>query len=118
MEIREKSRHASGLAGSAQSGDITRGLAMMTDIFSDRRAARDAEFGFVDNALFLARKLAAHADASVREEVVKMLSSVGRASPQWSEAAAETAGEIALQPSDAAREVAERFFKSAGGKPA
>jgi len=110
MEKNRELKIASNLADSPAPEDITKGFAMMTRIFSDRKAVREADFGFLDNALFLARKCASHEDKNVRDAVAKMLISVGRMSSQGKSAARETAEEIELQPSEAAKSVASSFY--------
>jgi hypothetical protein len=85
---------------------------MISGIVSDKRAAGETEFGFLDNALFLARKNASHEDGEVRDALIGMLISVGRMSHSWLIAAEETAEEIGLQPSRKAKIVAERVLRA------
>ncbi|MDR1136838.1 MAG: hypothetical protein LBK91_00820 [Synergistaceae bacterium] len=111
MEIAGRMRSAAQKADSTSPREIAEGFAMITRIVSDKRDARETEFGFLDNALFLARKNASHEDGTVREAVVDMLASVGGMNPSWRAAAMETADEIGLQPSKRARFVAERVLE-------
>ena len=108
-------RLASEFANAEGASEIATGLAMISDIFEDATEARSAEFGFLDNSLFLARKHASHLDPSVREGVTRLLLAVGKMSASGREAANETADEIAMQPSVEARSVASRFFAEIGG---
>jgi hypothetical protein len=102
---------ASEKADSTSPSEITEGFAMISGIVSDKRAADETDFGFLDNALFLARKNASHEDGAVRDAVTGMLISVGSMSRSWRIAAEETAEEIGLQPSQKARTVAERVLR-------
>jgi len=112
---KNKTRLASELANSEEAAEIAAGLGMISSIFEDAGEARSAEFGFLDNSLFIARKHASHCDPSVREGVTRLLLAVGRMSASGREAANETADEIAMQPSEEARAVASRFFAEIGG---
>ena len=112
---KEKSRLASELANAEKAAEIAAGLGMISEIFEDAGEARSAEFGFLDNSLFIARKHASHSDPSVRDGVTRLLLAVGRMNASGREAANETADEIALQPSGEARAVASRFFAEIGG---
>jgi hypothetical protein len=105
-------REASRKADSASPGEMAEGFAMISGIVSDKRAADETEFGFLDNALFLARKNASHEDVAVRNSVIGMLISVGGMSPSWRAAVVETAEEILLQPSEKARSAAEFVLKT------
>jgi hypothetical protein len=91
-------RQASALADSPGCGEIEKGLADIAEIVSGSSGS-GIEFGFVDNALFLARKHASSGDAAVRRAVINLLLSVGKMGPSWREAALETADEIRMQPS-------------------
>jgi len=108
-------RLAAERAESEEAAEIATGLGMISAIFEDTHEARAAGFGFLDNALFIARKHASHSDPSVRDEVVRLLIAVGRMSASGREAASETAEEIAMQPSAEARALASRFFTEIGG---
>ena len=106
-------KKASALADSADAAKIAAGLAMISEIFEDALNAQKtgaAEFGFLDNALFIARKHASHPDPSVREGVTRVLLAIGGMSVSGREAADETADEIAMQPSDEARAAAAKYF--------
>ena len=104
-------RTAAQKADSTSPCEIAEGFARISDIVSDKRAAGEIEFGFLDNALFLARKNASHEDGAVRDAVAGMLISVVKMSPSWKTASEETADEIALQPSPKARNLAARVLK-------
>ena len=112
---KNKSRLASKLASAEEPSEIVTGLGMISAIFGDPAEARAAEFGFLDNSLFIARKHASHPDPSVREGVTRLLLAVGGMSASGREAANETADEIAMQPSDEARAVASGYFAEIGG---
>jgi hypothetical protein len=114
MENDDELRLVSRLAESKDPGEAARGLAAMADAFVDGRATRAAGFGFLDNALFVARKQATHDDRSVRDAVARLLAAVAGTGADGEAAALETAGEIDLQPSGAARSVAQKFFKETG----
>ena len=103
-------RLASELADAENAVDIAAGLGMISAIFEDAKKARLAEFGFLDNSLFIARKHASHPDVSVRDGVVRLLLAVGKMNASGREAANETAEEIAMQPSAEARSAASKFF--------
>jgi hypothetical protein len=115
MEYGHRLRVASNLADSSAADEMAEGFAMMAGIFSSHGDVGASNFGFLDNALFLARKRASHENPDVREAVLKMLLSVARTGAGKS-AAAETAEEIALQPSGHARTLASRFFGEQGGR--
>jgi hypothetical protein len=106
---------ASNLADSSAPDEIAEGFAMMADIFSSHSDVGASNFGFLDNALFLARKRASHENPNVREAVLKMLLSAAGTGAGKS-AAAETAEEIALQPSEYTRMLASRFFDEQTGR--
>jgi len=112
---KEKSRFASELANAEEAAEIAAGLGMISSIFEDEKEARSAEFGFMDNSLFIARKHASRSDPSVREGVTRLLLAVGKMSASGREAANEAADEIAMQPSKDARAVASKFFSEIGG---
>ena len=114
-DLNEKSKLASELANAEEADSILTGLGMISSIFEETGKAGLAEFGFLDNSLFIARKHASHPDASVREGVVRLLLAVGRMNASGREAANETADEIAMQPSAEARSVASKFFAEIGG---
>jgi hypothetical protein len=116
METTGKLRSASQKADSSIPRDIAEGFAMITRIVSDERALFETEFGFLDNALFLARKNASHEDETVRNAVTDMLISIAQTDLSWREAVGETADEISLQPSVKARSVAERVLKVLDGQ--
>jgi hypothetical protein len=99
-------RAASRLAGSSDPDDIRSGFEMIALIVSESDGGHGIEFGFIDNALFLARKYASSENPGVRRAVVSSIVEIGRVSGSWLEAAAETADEIYAQPSDNARQVA------------
>jgi hypothetical protein len=112
MKTTDRMRTASRKADSASPREIAEGFAMISGIASDKRAAGEIEFGFLDNALFLARKNASHDDSAVRNAVIDMLISVGGMSPEWRSAAEETAEEIRLQPSEASQTAAARVLEA------
>jgi 3-methyladenine DNA glycosylase AlkD len=64
--------------------------------------------GFLDNALFLARKHASDANPSVQKAVSSALTMIGKVGRDWHEAAIEAADEIAAQPSESSRWVASQ----------
>jgi hypothetical protein len=115
MNIAGKMRTAARKADSASPCEIAEGFAMIAGIVSDKRAAGEIEFGFLDNALFLARKNASHEDRTIRDAVADMLISVGEMSPSWKTASEETAEEIGLQPSEKAQTVAAHVLKVLNG---
>ena len=114
-ERNEKLRAAAARANAEEVADIAAGLGMISAIFEDAGEARSAEFGFLDNSLFIARKHASHPDSSVREGVTRLLLAVGRMSASGREAANETADEIAMQPSAEAQAAASKYFSEIGG---
>ncbi len=65
------------------------------------------ELGFFDDSLFYARKYASDEAESVRRSVVAALLAIGARGVSWREAVAETVDEIEMQPSEAAKWVAE-----------
>ncbi|MDR2779981.1 MAG: hypothetical protein LBB28_02530 [Synergistaceae bacterium] len=111
MKTTDIMRTASKKADSTYPREIAEGFAMISGVVSDERAEGKIEFGFLDNALFLARKNASHEDGAVRNAVIDMLISVGETSPSWRMASVETAEEIGLQPSEKARTVAARVLE-------
>ena len=111
---KNKTRLASELANAEEASEVATGIGMISAIFEDASEARSAEFGFLDNSLFIARKHASHPDPSVREGVTRLLLAVGRMSASGREAANETAEEIAMQPSVEACAVASKFFAEIG----
>jgi len=102
----EDMRRASVLADSNDPGEAAKGFISIAKIVSKEDANLEVEFGFIDNALFMARKLASSGDISVRNAVSGMLIAIGRMDSEWLEAAIETADEIKMQPSYAAQSVA------------
>jgi 3-methyladenine DNA glycosylase AlkD len=95
----------------ADSGDETlmcTGFSLIAAIAAHTEADSVDEPGFFDNALFLARKRASDLSASVLRAVSSALTTIGKMSRDWHEAAVETAGEIAAQPSESARWVASQ----------
>ncbi|MDR3164923.1 MAG: hypothetical protein LBU13_05045 [Synergistaceae bacterium] len=108
MIEREHLKRAANQADSAVPSEITEGLRMMACIASGDRNSGGIEFGFLDNALFLARKHASHGNPEVRAATAEMLAAIARLGPRWREAVAETVDEIDMQPSAEARSVASR----------
>ena len=106
MIEREHLRRAARAADSEAPAEIAEGFRMMTGIISDGKNSGGIEFGFLDNALFLARKHSSHGNLKVRDAVAEMLAATAQLGPQWREAVAETIDEIAMQPSAEARSVA------------
>ncbi|MDR3280379.1 MAG: hypothetical protein LBT23_07690 [Synergistaceae bacterium] len=102
----DRMRMASALADSSDKNDIAKGFVEIAAIVSDKGSRHDAEFGFLDNALFLARKHASSKEAAVRNAVSVMLTSVGNMGSSWREAALETADEINMQPSSESQSIA------------
>ena len=86
---------------------------MMAGIISGGKNSGGIEFGFLDNALFLARKHSSQSDPEIRNAVAEMLMAIVKLGPQWREAVAETSDEIAMQPSAEARTVASRVREEA-----
>jgi hypothetical protein len=114
MIERERLVLAARTADSDVPAEIAEGFRMMTGIISDRKNPQGIEFGFLDNALFMARKHSSHADPEIRNAVAEMLIATARLGPQWREAASETVEEIAMQPSAEARSVASRVSAETG----
>ncbi|MDR1580503.1 MAG: hypothetical protein LBS35_09115 [Synergistaceae bacterium] len=108
MIEREHLRRASRAADSAIPAEIAEGFGMMTEIISGGKKSGGIEFGFLDNALFLARKHSSQRDPGIRNAVAEMLMAIAKLGPQWREAVSETIDEIAMQPSAEARSVASR----------
>jgi hypothetical protein len=96
------------MADSNVPGEIAEGFRMMTGIIADEKNSGGIEFGFLDNALFAARKHSSQSDPAIRAAVAEMLAATARLGPQWREAVAETVDEIAMQPSEEARSVASQ----------
>ncbi|MDR1132543.1 MAG: hypothetical protein LBL05_00180 [Synergistaceae bacterium] len=113
MIERDKLRRAAGMADSVVPSEIAEGFGMMTGIISGAKNSEDIEFGFLDNALFLARKHSSHKAPEIRNAAAEMLAAIARLGPRWREAAAETIDEIAMQPSENARSVASRAREEA-----
>ena len=113
-DLNENSKFASKLANAEETDDIVTGLGMISAAFEDSKKASFAEFGFLDNSLFIARKHASHPDPSVREGVVRLLIAVGGMNASGRETANETAEEIAMQPSAEAQAVASKYFTEIG----
>lgn len=65
------------------------------------------ETGFFDSALFSARKHANDENESVRMAVVTALAAISGRAPRWREAITETTDEIAAQPAEAPKHVAD-----------
>lgn len=107
MIERERLRRAARMADSESPAKIAEGFRMMAGIISGGKNSGGIEFGFLDNALFLARKHSSHRDPEIRNAVAEMLMATARLGPQWREAVAETVDEIAMQPSAEARAVAD-----------
>ena len=108
MIDRERLRLAAGMADSASCAEIAEGFRMMAGIVSGGKNSGGIEFGFLDNALFLARKHSSQSDPEIRNAVAEMLIAVAQLGSQWRETVAETADEITMQPSAEARSVASR----------
>jgi hypothetical protein len=99
-------RTASQLANSQDQNDVRSGFEMIALIASKFNGGQITELGFIDNALFLARKHASSENSGVRQAVVSSLVHIGHINKNWLEAALETADEIDSQPSEAAKSVA------------
>jgi hypothetical protein len=108
MVEQEYLRQAANRANSAAPAEIAEGFRMMAGIISGGKNSGGIEFGFLDNALFLARKHASHENPGIRNAVAEMLAATARLGPQWKEAVAETIEEIDMQPSAEARSVVSR----------
>ena len=108
MIEREYLRRAARMADSPIPGEIAEGFGMMARIVSCGKSSGGIEFGFLDNALFLARKHSSHENTGIREAVAEMLMAIAQLGPRWREAVAETVYEIDMQPSAEARSVASR----------
>jgi hypothetical protein len=106
MIEREHLRRAAEMADSETLSEIAEGFRMMAGIISGGKKSGGIEFGFLDNALFLARKHSSQKDPEIRNAVTETLIATARLGPQWREAVAETVEEIAMQPSAEARSVA------------
>jgi hypothetical protein len=89
---------------------------MITEIVSDKNLAPKIEFGFLDNALFLARKHASHENPEIRGAVAETLAAICRMGPEWRLSAAEAVNEIDMQPSEEARSTASRARRAGGLK--
>jgi hypothetical protein len=113
MIEREHLRQAARAADSETPAEIAEGFRMMTGIVSGGKSSGGVEFGFLDNALFLARKHSSHGNSKIRDAVAEMLIAIAQLGPQWREAAAETIDEIDMQPSAEARSVASRVREEA-----
>ena len=85
----------------------SKGFAEIARLAAELPENAPGETGFLDNALFCARKHASDTSEAVRRAVTRALGAIGARNAFWREAALETADEIALQPSDAAKQVAE-----------
>jgi hypothetical protein len=113
MVEREHLKLAARTADSRAPAEIAEGFRMMTGIISAGKNSSGIEFGFLDNALFLARKHSSQADPGIRGAVAEMLIAIAKLGPPWREAVSETAEEIAMQPSADARSVASRVSAEA-----
>jgi hypothetical protein len=95
------------MANSLDPGEVRSGFEMISAVASESGGGRATEFGFIDNALFLARKHASSESADLRSAVVSSLVEIGHIGKSWLEAVLETVDEIAAQPSDNSRQVAD-----------
>jgi hypothetical protein len=113
MVEREYLKRAARTADSEKCAEIAEGFRMMAGIISAGKKSGGIEFGFLDNALFLARKHSSQEDPGIRDAVAEMLIATARLGTQWREAVSETIDEIAMQPSADARSVASRVSAEA-----
>jgi 3-methyladenine DNA glycosylase AlkD len=95
----------------ADSGDATLscvGFTLIAAIVANMPKGDGDGFGFLDSALFYARKAASNENKDVRRAVTSTLGTIGKRSRQWHAAAIETAEEIGAQPNEASRWVASQ----------
>jgi 3-methyladenine DNA glycosylase AlkD len=95
----------------ADSGDDTLscvGFSLVAALAANMPKGSNSELGFLDSALFYARKHASSDNMNIRRAVTSSMSMIGRRSREWHEAAVETADEIGAQPSEAARWVSSQ----------
>ncbi|MDR1965297.1 MAG: hypothetical protein LBQ36_01185 [Synergistaceae bacterium] len=112
--MRDKTRIASKMADSSDEKESAAGFSMISEILATC-PRRDMEFGFFDNALFLARKHASSGAPEVRDAVAGMLAAMGRVVPELREAVEEAIDEIKMQRSAESHSVAAKALESLGG---
>jgi hypothetical protein len=106
--MRSETLRMSEMADSSDARERRDGFSAIADVLRSKNSRGGVDFGFVDNALFLARKHASDEAPEVRAAVSRMLAAVGQLGASWRGAALETIDEIALQPSELPRSVASQ----------
>lgn len=93
----------------------SRGFEEIAWLASELSLSEQGEAGFFDYALFSARKHANDESEPVRASIVTMMAAICARSPWWHEAVMETADEIAAQPADAPKQVADAVRRQMEG---